>query len=69
MNLWGRDLLQHWETQINITSTSGTSCQMGDVPDEGNKKCYQKQLQTIQVVHRQETAGVSSLNLKEGTLL
>lgn len=64
MNLWEfMELLQQWETQISIHSTSGTSCKTGDIPDKGAEKRYKKQLQTVQAVDRQDTEEVGCQNL------
>ena len=39
INLWRRDLLQQWEAQISIPPTSQ---KIGDAPDKGTEKCYER---------------------------
>lgn len=39
MKLWGRDLLQLWEIQINVAPTLKTGCK-GDVSDKEIRRCH-----------------------------
>lgn len=44
INLWGRDLLQQWKTQINIPSVSGSGPEIHQAPNKNFKsvrECYQ----------------------------
>lgn len=49
----GQDLLQQWETQTNIPSTSETNHKIKNVPEKNIKRHYQ-----VQVVHKQDTRAV-----------
>lgn len=63
MNLWGRDLLQQW---ISIPPTWETNHKIKDVPDECIIKCYQEQSETVQIVHKPDTAEATSPTLFGG---
>lgn len=69
INLWGRDLLQQWKTQINIPSVSGSGPEINQAPNKNFKsvrECYQGQLETVQAVHKQDTAEADNLVLPQG---
>ncbi|KAL6068070.1 hypothetical protein STEG23_001423 [Scotinomys teguina] len=55
VNLWGRDLLQQWNTQIKIPTLSEKDYR----PMYGSRNniitCYEKELPAIQAVHKQST--------------
>ncbi|KAL6040906.1 hypothetical protein STEG23_037882 [Scotinomys teguina] len=55
VNLWGRDLLQQWNTQIKIPTISEKDYR----PMHGSRNniitCYKKELPAIQAVHKQST--------------
>lgn len=70
INLWGRDLLQQWKTQINIPSVSRSNHETHQAPNKNFKlvrKCYQRQLQTVQAVHKQDTVETDNLVLPQRT--
>ena len=69
INLWERDLLQQKKTQINIISVSVSSHESHQTPNNNSKlgrEHYQRQLQTVQVVHKQDTAEADNLALPKG---
>ena len=50
VNVWGRDLLQQWKTQINIPSVSQAGHKTSQAPNlkiKLVKECYQRHLETI----------------------
>lgn len=54
-NLWGCDLLQQWNIQINIPPITETNHKLTNVSETNIKKHYEEQSLTIQVVHKQGT--------------
>ena len=69
INVWERDILQQWKTQINVHSVSVSSQETSQAPNKNLKfirECYQKQLQTLQAVHKQDTAEADNLALPQG---
>lgn len=58
MNLWGRDLLQQWKTQINITPISDTNHKIKNASEKNIKRYYQEQSQIVQVVYKRDMTGV-----------
>lgn len=62
INLWGRDLIQQRETQMSILIT----CKGGDFPNKEIKRCYQRQLQTVQAAHKQNRTEADSSTLYGG---
>ena len=69
INLWRSDLLQQWKTQINIPLISVSSfetCQTHNKNFKIVRECYQRHLQTVQAVHKQNTAGADNLALPQG---
>ena len=56
MNLWGHDLLQQWNTQINIPPILETNHKLTYVSGENITRYYKEQSLIIQVVQEQGTA-------------
>lgn len=70
INLWGRNLLQQWKTQINNPSVSVSAHETHQAPNINFKlvrEHYQRQLRTVQAVHKQDTAEADNLVLPQGT--
>ena len=69
ITLWGRDLLQQWKTQINILSVSVSNQEISQAPNKNLiliRLCYRPHLQTVQAVHKQDTAKDHNLALPQG---
>lgn len=58
VNLWGRDLLQQWNTQIKIPTLSEKEYRPMHVSRNNIITCYKNQSPTIQAVHKQSTTVV-----------
>ena len=52
INLWGRDLLQHWNTQINVPPVADTNYVQSLDRRKDLVRCYGKQLPTIHAVQK-----------------
>ena len=55
MNLWGHDLLQQWNTQINIPLTLETNHKLTYVSGKNTRRFYKEHSPTILVVQEQGT--------------
>lgn len=69
INVWGRDVLQKWKTQINTASVSVPGHETCQAPKKKFKlfrEHYKRQLQTVQAVHKQDTADTDNLALPQG---
>ena len=69
INLWERNPLQQWKTQINNPSVSVSSHETCQAPNKNFKlltKHCQRQLQTVQAVHKQDEIETDSSILAEG---
>ena len=68
INLWERNPLQQWKTQINNPSVSVSSHETCQAPNKNFKlltKHCQRQLQTVQAVHKRDKAEADSLALPQ----
>ena len=59
INLWGQDLLQQWNTQINIPPNTEVSHRLAKGSERNIKRYYEKQSQTIQVIQKQDKAAAN----------
>jgi hypothetical protein len=63
-----RDLLQQWKIQINIPSFSVSSHETCQAPNNNFKlvrESFQRQLQTVQAVHKQDREETDNLALPQ----
>ena len=70
INLWERNPLQQWKTQINNPSVSVSSHETCQAPNKNFKlltKHCQRQLQTVQADHKQDITEAENLALPQGT--
>ena len=66
----GRDLSQPWKTQINIPLVPVSSHETSQAPNKNFKlvsESYQRQLQTVQAVHKHDTTEADNLALPQGS--
>ena len=62
-NLWGYDLLQQWNSQINIPPISKTNCKKRNASERNIKRYYQGQSHSIQTVHKQAPTAVGTFEV------
>ena len=63
INLWGHDLLQQQNTQINILTISETDHKLGYLSEKNIRRYYKEQSPIIQAVQKQGTTAVDLSHL------